>query len=106
MRKILVLTVLCFISLSSAESVSLLYEEFVRRDEMTLTAEQGAAIQFLIAIKYETQNIVELDILNPPTSFVFRDRGGDICYGDVVAQILRCKNEIGLAGFSFQSETD
>ena len=106
MRKMILISVLSFVSLASANSVSKLYDEFVRRDEMKLTAEQGAVIQFLKTLKYNTQNIVELDLLNPSTSFVFRDRNGDICYGDVLSQILRCKNEIGLTGVSYQGDAD
>lgn len=96
-------------SMAIAQTSSKLYEEFLKRDQMKLTQEEGLVIQFLKnkqTINYDVRNIVELDLLNPPTTFVFRDRNGDICFGDVAAEILRCKNEIGLTGVTYQGDAD
>ena len=106
MKKLVAIIIAISTSVAFAQGVSQLYEEFVKRDEKKLTQEQGAAIQFLKTLNYETKNIVELDILNPTTTFVFRDRSGDICYGDSVSLILRCKNEMGLTSISFDGDAD
>lgn len=105
MKKVFVV-IFFFASLTFAANTSLLLEEFNRRNQLKLTQEEGVVIQFCKSLKYNTQNIVELDLLNPKTTFVFRDRGGDICYGDAISQILRCKNEIGLTGVSYQGDAD
>lgn len=109
MKKILIVMTVCVGSIAAAQIYSQIYNEFLKRDRMKLTQEQGVVIQFLKnkeTINYEVRNIVELDILNPPTTFVFRDRNGDICFGDVAADLLRCKNEIGLTSVSFQGDAD
>lgn len=105
MKKVFTIIFL-FTTLAFAASTSPLFEEFQRRDQLKLTQEEGVVFQFLKSLQYNTQNIVELDLLNPKTTFVFRDRGGDVCYGDVMSQILRCKNEIGLTGVSYQGDAD
>ncbi len=105
MKKVFI-AIFFFATLAFAASTSLLFEEFQRRDQLKLTQEEGVVIQFLKSLQYNTQNIIELDLLNPKTTFVFRDRGGDVCYGDVMSQILRCKNEIGLTGVSYQGDSD
>ena len=106
MKNVILIVCIGFASLAVAQTGSKLYDEFLKRDQIKLSQEEGAAIQFLKSLQYNTQNIIELDLLNPKTTFVFRDRGGDICYGDVVSQILRCKNEMGLTGVSYQGDAD
>jgi hypothetical protein len=106
MKKILLGFCLLATTVAIADAGSDLYNEFLRRDQLKLTQEEGVVIQFLKSLQYNTQNVIEMDLLNPKTTFVFRDRGGDICYGDVMSQILRCKNEIGLTGVSYQGDAD
>ncbi|MBY0384054.1 hypothetical protein K2X05_02755 [bacterium] len=109
MKKTVLFLTACIASVAIAQTSSKLYEEFLKRDKMKLTQEEGLVIQFLKnkdTVNYDVRNIVELDLLNPPTTFVFRDRNGDICFGDMEAEILRCKNEIGLTGVSFQGDAD
>jgi hypothetical protein len=38
--------------------------------------------------------------------FVFRDKNGDICLGEYVSQILRCKNEMGITGITYDGDAD
>jgi hypothetical protein len=106
MKKVLFGFTLLLTTYALAQVSSTLYDEFLRRDQLKLTQEEGIVIQFLKSLQYNTQNIVKLDLLNPKTTFVFLDRNGDICYGDVMSQILRCKNEIGLTGVSYQGDAD
>lgn len=83
-----------------------LYQEFSRREALIATPEQDAIINFLKSFAYDVQAVVELEILEGNTTFVMRDRGGDICFGDTVGMILRCKNERGLTGVTFQGDSD
>lgn len=109
MKNFIFLLFTCILSIAAAQTGSKLYDEFLKRDQIKLTQEEGVVIQFLKnkeTINYDVRNIIELDLLNPPTTFVFRDRNGDICFGDVMSQILRCKNEIGLTGVSYQGDAD
>jgi hypothetical protein len=99
-------------SLVFAQSTSRLYSEFLQREQMKLNLQQGRATSFLKSLcisdadectPYEIRNIVELEVLNPDTQFLLRDRNGDICFGDSVSLVLRCKNEIGTTKFFFTS---
>lgn len=109
MKKILLLTLVLGVSTAAfGQKVSALYEEFLRRESAPLTLEQVNAINFLKNLKepYNVQGILELDILEPDTTFVFRDRNGDICFGDSEKSLLRCKNEMGIATTLFDGDND
>ncbi len=93
--------------LTSIEQSSDLQNEYSRRDQTQLSLHATAAIQYLkTSVQYEVRNVIELEILTPPTNFVFRDRSGDICFGDISKRILRCKNEIGITGVTYQGDGD
>ncbi|MBX3017531.1 MAG: hypothetical protein KF767_06570 [Bdellovibrionaceae bacterium] len=87
-------------------STSALFQEFLRRDKMRLTAEQGQAIQFLKDIKFATEDILELEILDADGRFVLRDRKDQICVGTPALVLLRCKNSMGLTTVTFQGDSD
>lgn len=89
------------------EAAPALYNDYVNRDQVKLSLPEIAAIQYLkSSVAYEVRNVIELEILNPPTTFVFRDRSGDICFGDISKRLLRCKNEIGITGVTYQGDGD
>ena len=94
-------------AVSPNASAPAIYNEYVRRDQTKLTLQASAAIQYLkSSVLYDVRNVIELEILTPPTSFVFRDRSGDICFGDISKRLLRCKNEIGITGVTYQGDGD
>lgn len=90
-----------------AYASSSLYEEFRRRENIRLTQEQGNAINFLKLMKYNTDRIEELELVDPASgTFVIRDRDDLVCFGDPTAKMLRCKNKIGLTTVTFDGDAD
>ena len=83
-----------------------LWAEFQRRDTLKLTAEQGAAMNFLVAMKVDVTQIENLEVIDQLGRFVSRDRQNVICYGDPSTQMLRCKTVTGLTTVSFQGDSD
>jgi hypothetical protein len=79
--------------------------EFQRRDQVQFTIDQQIAISFLGKMEYNVQGITELEMIDQQT-FVSSDRNGNICMGDIGKAILRCKNELGITGVSFQGDSD
>jgi hypothetical protein len=82
-----------------------LYQEFVRRENIRLTQEQGDAINFLRLMKFDVNRIEEIEILESG-SFVIRDRDDVVCFGDVAVRMLRCKNKIGLSTVTLDGDAD
>jgi len=104
MRKIY-LSLLVFAVSGAAFAAGLkLLEEFDRRDQLKLTAQQGTIIDFLEDVKYNKSSIQQLENLKPAAWFVFRDRNNVICLGNTVAMSLRCLNELGLREFFFNDK--
>jgi hypothetical protein len=85
------------------DGLSDLMAEFQKRDEIKLTADQGAVLNFLSAVKYAPQGIQEIEIV-AGNIFIFRDRNGDYCKGDMSQVLVQCFNEIGVPSFSFQND--
>lgn len=106
MKKLMIVFCLFASTWAVADTTSTLYEEFLKRDQKKLTADEGAVMQFLRSLKYDVHGIVEMDILSPSTTFVLRDRNDDVCFGDTEKQILRCKNKMGITGVLFQGDAD
>jgi hypothetical protein len=79
--------------------------EFQRREQVKFSIDQQIAISFLKKMDYKLQGITELEMIDQQT-FVASDRNGNICMGDVGKAILRCKNELGITGVSFQGDSD
>jgi hypothetical protein len=105
MKKIiLALFVLSFGFVAFGDSLSKLYAEFERRDQWKPTPQQGAVLNFLNAVKFPLSNIVALDVLSPSTSFAYRVKGGDVCAGDMIQQVVTCKNELGISSFPLDNE--
>jgi hypothetical protein len=93
--------------LAANETAPALYNDYLKRDQTKFSLPETAAIQYLkSSVSYEVRNVIELEILTPPTTFVFRDRSGDICFGDISKRLLRCKNEIGITGVTYQGDGD
>lgn len=104
MKKVyLVYATLFFCGVAAAASG--LYDEFRRRENIRLTQEQGNAINFLKLMKFPTDRIEELELVDAGT-FVIRDRDDVVCFGDPNARMLRCKNKIGLTTVSFDGDAD
>lgn len=87
-------------------STSALFQEFLRRDKLRLSAEQGQAIAFLKEIKFPTEDIVEIEVLDADGRFVLRDRKDQVCVGTPSLVLLRCKNTMGLTTVTFQGDSD
>jgi hypothetical protein len=83
-----------------------LIDEFLRREKTPFTADQKAVIDFLVAMKYPPDEVEDLEILDPPTSFVIKVQNGDICLGELTESLLRCKNELGITSVGFQGDSD
>lgn len=105
MKNLITLALLFVATISYAQSTSQLYDEFLQREQIKLSQSEGNIMQFLKgAVQYEVRNILQLEVLGSTTSFVIRDRNGDICFGDATLQALRCKNEIGITSFNYDNE--
>ena len=85
---------------------SALLQEFFRRDKLRLTPQQAQAIQFLKDLKFPTENIEEIEVLDAEGRFVLRDRNDQVCLGTPAAVLLRCKNKMGLTTVTFQGDSD
>lgn len=94
------------VAVAADPSTSALFQEFLRRDKMRLTPEQAQAIQFLKDVKFPTENILELEVLDADGRFVLRDRNDQICVGTPSLVLLRCKNSFGLTTITFQGDSD
>lgn len=92
---------LFFCSLAMATSTSALFQDYMAREKTKINAQQNAVVEFLKAIPYNVQGVIEIEILTPQSTFLIRDRNGDICFGDTEHLTLRCKNEMGLLGVTF-----
>lgn len=109
MKKALVMLTICLglASVAFAEEISELYKEFLRRDSMTLTKEQGRAMSFLRSLKYDIHQIVKMEILDAELGqFVIQCRSGDVCLGDMGTDLLRCKNEMGITTINYVGDAD
>ena len=105
MKNLITTAILFLGTMAYAQSTSQLYDEFLQREQLKLSQQEGSVMQFLKSVlKYEVRNILELEVLNPTTNFLIRDRNGDVCFGDFATQVLRCKNEIGITSFSYDNE--
>ena len=89
-----------------AQEISALYQEFLRRDKMRMNSKQGQVINFLKAMKFPTEDITELEVLDDDLRFLIRDRKDQVCLGDVKISMLRCKNSLGLSTVLFQGDSD
>jgi hypothetical protein len=106
-----ILVVLISLGLCStlfASEISELYKEFLRRDAIVLTKEQGQIFAFLKNLKYEIKDIKKLELLDPndPNHFVFEAINGDVCLGDITTDLLRCKNIMGITTINFIGDAD
>jgi len=90
----------------TAKASSPLLDEFKKRITTPVTPETQAILDFFILNKYQPSDVEELEFMDPPTSFVIRNRNGDICFGDLTQSILRCKNEMGITGVTFTGDSD
>ncbi len=106
MKKLFLGILVLAVSHGAWAAVSQLFLEFKQRDAIVLSAEQTAVLNFIKLLDYNRQGIVELDILSPSTSFVFRDKNGDICFGDISENLLRCKNQLGITSFVYDGDAD
>jgi hypothetical protein len=106
MNKI-VLSILVFTSVASAQTPSALYQEFTRRDSLKLTPDQGAVINFLKILKFPVDSIIEIETLGgAQQEFLLKDKSDNVCFGSISNQILRCKNVIGITGVTYQGDAD
>lgn len=85
---------------------SALLQEFFRRDKLRMTPQQAQSIQFLKDLKFPTENIEELEVLDSDGRFVLRNRDDQVCLGSPTAVLLRCKNRMGLTTVTFQGDAD
>ena len=92
-------------ALTAKASIPLL-DEFKKRVATPITPEVKAILDFFTLNKYQSSDVEELELMDPPTSFVIRNRNGDICFGDLTQSILRCKNEMGITGVTFTGDSD
>lgn len=104
MKKVYLVYLTLFVC-GAAMAAGSLYEEFRRRENMRLTQEQGNAINFLKLMKFNTDRIEELELVDGVT-FVIRDRDNLVCFGDPAAKMLRCKNKIGLTTVTYDGDAD
>lgn len=82
-------------------------QEFLKRDTAVLDTHTKAIVAFLTKIKFPTGTIVELEAMKDlADSFFIRDRNNTVCFGGVVAEMLRCKNDIGITGVTFTGDSD
>ncbi|MCB0378606.1 MAG: hypothetical protein KDD33_08955 [Bdellovibrionales bacterium] len=109
MKKIiLVLFIIAGIGTSVfAEEISSLIDEFQKRDEIVFTKDEGRALNFMTGLKYDINNVIKIEFIPPGNqSFVIKNRNGDICLGDMKADLLRCKNEMGITTINYAGDAD
>ncbi len=100
----LLITFLCTVAVAQVGSD--LSQEFFRRDGIKLTAQQGGVINYMRAIQFPLEKILELETLNDvEQSFLFKDRYGIVCFGQISLQNLRCKSVLGVTSQEFSAET-
>lgn len=84
-----------------------LEQDFAARDSIVPSSSSKRVLTFLKTIKYSAETIVELEVLGDLSeSFFIRDRNDIVCFGSVIDQMLRCKNEIGITGVTFTGDSD
>ena len=105
MKKIFLSILLVGLTAYTVEE-SELFKEFLKRDLLKLTPAQGNAINFLNILKYPTEKIEELEIIDENGNFVLRDSNGNVCMGNSGNSMLRCKNKIGLTTVLYSGDAD
>jgi hypothetical protein len=84
-----------------------LHEEFLRREGLRLDQDQGNAINFVRALQYPVEKILEIEVIDPiEGAFLIRDREAITCLGNISLQMLHCKTPIGLTSLDVQSSPE
>lgn len=94
-------------AMAYAEEISELYAEFLRRDDIKFSKEEGRVLAFLRSLQYPVDEISQLELFEKdPAQFVFKNRNDDVCMGDVSVSIIRCKNAMGVTTVSYEGDSD